>query len=72
MKELDFKYGFPLLITSRSVANLIKIERNRASDRWSFWDYIIKQHLYRKGKVAETILSPVSSMGNKQKLLKNK
>lgn len=57
MKEIDFKYGFPLFATSRSTASLLKLERNRVSDIWSFWDYIIKQHLKRNGKATETFLS---------------
>lgn len=57
MKDIDFKYGFPLFTTSRSTTNLLKLERNRVSDIWSFWDYIIKQHLHRRGKATETFLS---------------
>lgn len=57
MKDVDIRYGFPLFSTSRSTANILKLERNRVSDIWSFWDYIIKQHLKRNGKGAESFLS---------------
>lgn len=56
MKTIDIKYGFPLFSTSRQTVNLLKFERNRVSDIWSFWDYIIKQHLIRKGKGTESFL----------------
>lgn len=57
MKELESKYGFPLFSTSRTTTNLLRFERNRVSDIWSFWDYIIKQHLKRNGKSTESFLS---------------
>ena len=57
MKEVEFRYGFPLFTTARSTVNLLKLERNRVSDIWSFWDYLIKQHLKRNGKTMETFLS---------------
>lgn len=56
MKDVDFKYGFPLFTTSRSTTTLLKLERNRVSDIWSFWDYIIKQHIRRKGRGNEAFL----------------
>ena len=57
MKEVELRYGFPLFTTARSTVNLLKLERNRVSDIWSFWDYLIKQHLKRNGKTMETFLS---------------
>ena len=57
MKEVEFRYGFPLFTTSRSTTNLLKLERNRVSDIWAFWDYLIKQHLKRKGTTNGTYLS---------------
>ena len=57
MKEVEFRYGFPLFTTARSTVNLLKLERNRVSDIWSFWDYLIKQHLKRNGKTMGTFLS---------------
>lgn len=56
MKEIDFRYGFPLFTTARSTVNLLKLERNRVSDIWSFWDYLIKQHIKRNGKTTESFL----------------
>ena len=57
MKVIDSKYGFPLFTTARTTVNLLKLERNRVSDVWSFWDYLIKQHLKLNGKTTETFLS---------------
>lgn len=57
MKTIEPKYGFPLFATSRPTANFLKLERNRVSDIWAFWDYLIKQHLKRNGKAMETFLS---------------
>lgn len=56
MKELEFKYGFPLFSSTQTIP-LLKLDRNRVSDVWSFWDYLIKQHLKRKGKGTESFLS---------------
>lgn len=54
--KYPFKYGFPLFVPDTSRAYLIKHEKNRVSDMWGFWDYLVKTHAHKKNPRHEQFL----------------
>lgn len=54
--QCPFNYGFPLFVPDTSRAYLIKHEKNRVSDIWGFWDYVVKIHAHKRNPRHEQFL----------------
>lgn len=54
--KYSYNYGFPLFVPSKSRAYLVKHEKNRVSDIWGFWDYLVKTHAHKKNPRHEQFL----------------
>lgn len=54
--QYPFNYGFPLFVPDTSRAYLIKHEKNRVSDIWGFWDYLVKIHARKRNPRHEQFL----------------
>ena len=44
LKKVTLKYGFPIFTKNESTSYIVRNEKLRVSDIWSFWDYIIRMH----------------------------
>lgn len=47
MKQIKAQYGFPLFVKQSSTDYLLRAEKNRVSDIWALWHYIIKSEKKR-------------------------
>ena len=47
MKQIKAQYGFPIFINESSTDYLLKADKNRVSDTWALWHYIIKSQKKR-------------------------
>ena len=47
MKQIKAQYGFPYFIKESSTDYLLRAEKNRVSDVWALWHYIIKSEKKR-------------------------
>ena len=53
---IPFDCGFPLFVPTGIKSYLIKLQKIRVSDIWGFWDYIIKIHSLKRGKISGNFL----------------
>ena len=53
---LPFDCGFPLFVPLLPKPDLIKLSKIRISDIWGFWDYLIKNHANKHGKISGNFL----------------
>lgn len=54
--DIPFDYGFPLFVPDIPKSYLIKLQKIRLSDIWGFWDYIIKIHSMKRGRISGNFL----------------
>lgn len=54
--DIPFEYGFPLFVPDVPKSYLIKLQKIRLSDIWGFWDYIIKIHSLKRGRISGNFL----------------
>lgn len=47
MKQIKAQYGFPIFVKETSTDYLLRAEKNRVSDIWALWHYIIKSQKKR-------------------------
>ena len=47
MRQIKAQYGFPFFVKASSTDYLLKAEKNRVSDIWALWHYIIKSEKKR-------------------------